>query len=271
MPPRATHTRPGRVAASPQDPRVELLALLDEESARIEARRQDLGRLHELAATLDTPGPGGSAGVIEVLPPDRAARTVSQLLRDCTGMMRTLVQILDKGPAFDDEAVRGAQDRILSGFVHRTIYPARALDLPTSLQWVRSWASVGEEQRLVPTTATEFAVFGTEAVVMSAQWGNLESGYVVSRHPLVIDVHIAYFDELWAHGQPMSLALGERKDDDHLLELLALGLKDEAIARLLDLGLRTVRRRIARLMAVHGADTRYQLGLAIGQGRRPER
>jgi len=26
-----------------------------------------------------------------------------------------------------------------------------------------------------------------------------------------------------------------------------------------------VRRRIASIMAVHGADTRYQLGLAVGQ------
>jgi DNA-binding NarL/FixJ family response regulator len=65
----------------------------------------------------------------------------------------------------------------------------------------------------------------------------------------------------------MSVATGDHKDDARLLELLALGIKDEAIARLLGLGLRTVRRRIAGLMALHGVDTRYQLGLAIGSGR----
>lgn len=110
-------------------------------------------------------------------------------------------------------------------------------------------------------------MFGDDAVVTIARWNDLTSGYSISRNPLVIALFSAYFDELWAKAQPMSVAIGEHKDDERLLELLALGLKDEAIARLLGLGLRTVRRRIAALMAVHGVDTRYQLGRAIGSGR----
>ena len=42
-----------------------------------------------------------------------------------------------------------------------------------------------------------------------------------------------------------------------------MGLKDEAIARFLGVGLRTVRRRIAALMSIHGVDTRFQLGAAL--------
>ncbi len=58
-------------------------------------------------------------------------------------------------------------------------------------------------------------------------------------------------------------------------QLLALGMKDEAIARYLGWGLRTVRRRVARLMEEHGVDTRFQLGAAVtaagkvGPQRRP--
>ena len=48
--------------------------------------------------------------------------------------------------------------------------------------------------------------------------------------------------------------------------MLGAGLKDEAIARYLGCSLRTVRRRIAALMDRHGADTRFQLGLAVAQG-----
>ena len=130
---------------------------------------------------------------------------------------------------------------------------------------MQSWQSVGEVQRMLPDVETEFAVFGDEAVVALAQWGIPEAGYVISRDPLVVRLHAAYFDLLWAHAQPIVAALGDHKDDDRLLELLALGFKDEVIARLMGLGLRTVRRRIASIMAVHGADTRYQLGLAVGQ------
>ena len=46
-----------------------------------------------------------------------------------------------------------------------------------------------------------------------------------------------------------------------------MGLKDEAIARFLGLGLRTVRRRIAALMSLHGVDTRFQLGAALASTR----
>jgi DNA-binding NarL/FixJ family response regulator len=46
-----------------------------------------------------------------------------------------------------------------------------------------------------------------------------------------------------------------------------MGLKDEAIARFLGVGLRTVRRRIAALMSIHGVDTRFQLGASLAASR----
>jgi DNA-binding NarL/FixJ family response regulator len=45
-------------------------------------------------------------------------------------------------------------------------------------------------------------------------------------------------------------------------------MKDEAIARYLGVSLRTVRRRVARLMAVNGVDTRFQLGWVLARRRR---
>jgi DNA-binding NarL/FixJ family response regulator len=52
-----------------------------------------------------------------------------------------------------------------------------------------------------------------------------------------------------------------------LLEMLASGAKDEQIARALGMSLRTVRRRIASLMAELGADSRFQAGIeAVRRG-----
>lgn len=260
---------------SPNEPptlsqaRAEIEAMLDEEAGRLEQRRHDVARARELVATLSGVSAQAAQGALIPLPTEIAAGTVSQLLRDCTGEQRNLVRVMDEGPALDSEAVRYAQERILAGHLHRTIYPTDPLGLPASLQWVRSWAAVGEVQRVLATTPTEYAVFGTDAVVAQARWGDLDSGYVLSRDRLIIDLHIAFFDVLWDLAQPVSVVLGDTKDDARLLELLALGLKDEGIARLLGLGLRTVRRRIAALMAVHGVATRYQLGLAIG-ARQPQ-
>ncbi|MDN5718399.1 MAG: hypothetical protein L0G89_14325, partial [Janibacter sp.] len=55
----------------------------------------------------------------------------------------------------------------------------------------------------------------------------------------------------------------EGSADDALIRMLALGAKDEMIARTLHVGLRTVRRRVAALMDQYGVGTRLQLGVAL--------
>jgi hypothetical protein len=47
-----------------------------------------------------------------------------------------------------------------------------------------------------------------------------------------------------------------------LLQMLTAGLKDQAIARQLDVSLRTARRRLAQLMTATGATSRFLLALA---------
>jgi DNA-binding NarL/FixJ family response regulator len=70
------------------------------------------------------------------------------------------------------------------------------------------------------------------------------------------------FDYAWDLAQPMPGARRDISQDRQLLILLASGFKDEAIARYLGWGLRTVRRRVAKLMDDLGAQTRFQLGAA---------
>ena len=89
------------------------------------------------------------------------------------------------------------------------------------------------------------------------------------RDPLTVKLYTAYFDLAWKHAVPAPLVGGrEGTGDPKLVELLELGLKDEAIARYLGVSLRTVRRRVAHLMAVNGVDTRFQLGWALARRRR---
>ena len=94
-------------------------------------------------------------------------------------------------------------------------------------------------------------------------------GYAMIRDPLTVRLYTAYFDLAWKHAVPAPVVGGrEGSGDPKLVELLELGLKDEAIARYLGVSLRTVRRRVAHLMAVNGVDTRFQLGWALARRRR---
>lgn len=71
------------------------------------------------------------------------------------------------------------------------------------------------------------------------------------------------FDTAWERAVPIGPVTDEEitEEDRELLTLLTSGLKDEAIARRLDVHVHTVRRRITRLMAVLNAETRFQAGV----------
>lgn len=238
----------------------------DREDGRIEQRMRDLDKVRGLLDRLLEADPAHPRPGVEPISDDIAPTVVQRLLHEASGILRNVAMVIDSGPALNDTTMRDGQLWIGSGNVQRTLYPATVLDTPQGLQWLRSWAGVGEEQRLLPQVGSEFAVFGEVGAVGLARWGDLSSGYVLVRDPLLISTLIAYFDLAWQHAHAVPFA-ASLPGDERLLELLGMGLKDEAIARFLGIGLRTVRRRVAALMSVHGVDTRFQLGAALASAR----
>jgi DNA-binding NarL/FixJ family response regulator len=72
------------------------------------------------------------------------------------------------------------------------------------------------------------------------------------------------FDALWRLAVPVSVAGGDTQidaRDRQILTLMASGATDDAIARRLGLGRRTVVRRVSALLARMGATTRFQGGV----------
>ena len=86
-------------------------------------------------------------------------------------MLRNFVLTISEGPALDESTMRANEDRIRRGEQQRAVYPASALSSPQGQRWMTVWDEVGEDQRILPTTDTEFAVFGDTAVVALAALG----------------------------------------------------------------------------------------------------
>ncbi len=243
-----------------------LAAHLDrQEQGLTELRRQlDVARssLSELAAL----GPVSRRD--EIVSAAELAEIVARLIRHCSPTIRSMVQVLDTQPGAEqvviDELMRRRQD----GLSLRTIYPADRISTDDSRRHREMWAAAGEEQRILASTPTEFAIFGSDAVISVLTWGEPDSGYLVIRDPLHIESFTLAFDLSWASAIPLPDATTSSADD-RLLDLLGLGLKDEGIARYLGLGVRTVRRRIAALMEQYSVETRYQLGFAVARRRDP--
>ncbi len=253
------------------DPDGGVLLVLEEqlrrERDRIDERRRDLDEATEMLARATSRSLGARDTRAEELPGTVTGSVVNQLLTESRGMVRNFVLTVEQGPALDAATVRANRERMERGDAQRAVYPAEVLTTPSGQRWLHTWAEAGEDQRVLPATATEFAVFGDTAVVALGAWDDLDAGYVLLRDPLVIRLYTAYFDLAWRHAVPVPSADAGGEDDPRLVELLELGLKDEAIARHLGVSLRTVRRRVARLMAVNGVDTRFQLGWVLS-GRR---
>jgi DNA-binding NarL/FixJ family response regulator len=87
--------------------------------------------------------------------------------------------------------------------------------------------------------------------------------YAIVRAPDVVAGLAMLFDVTWDSAVDLADFDGPTLDDRNreVAQMLGSGLTDEASARKLGLSLRTYRRRVAELMELLAADSRFQAGL----------
>ncbi len=93
---------------------------------------------------------------------------------------------------------------------------------------------------------------------------------LVARASGLLETLTALFEAVWRDALPLRLGQGGEAAEDapagpdatdlEVLSLLLAGLTDASVAKQLDLGLRTVQRRVKGLMELAGVTTRLQLG-----------
>ena len=253
-----------------EHPRSALERLVGNEEAKLDLRRRELADARTSIGKFTAEHrAGGSSGgwaatqpALEIVSHQMAVSMVQQTLRSTSGLIRTSLRSLEEGLGLDDEAARPSQAALAGGRERRAIYPFAALEDPVGRRWAQSWAGIGEQQRVSQAPPSEFAIFGGDVVLAAAEWRSTDSDYAIIRDPMLIAAFTAMFDYAWELALPMPGVRSDITEDRQLLTLLASGFKDEAIARYLGWGVRTVRRRVAKLMDELGAETRFQLGAA---------
>lgn len=263
----ATGSRDRGSAASPATtlaPRVHAeLADLEERRARLDAVRASLSGY---AADHMVGQARGWAGVpLELLGLEQSFAAVEDLQRGTTGEVLSCHPVVD----FDVDApsyVELLEHQLAGGRPMRGLYPADVADDSARLRYVRHWAEAGEEVRLATHPLPSIAVFGQDAALVVSDRSGDNPGALIVRAPALIGLVRELFEAYWSRATPMAARDTARSGDaDQLLALLRLGLKDESIARQLGVSLRTVRRRVALLMADLDATTRFQAGLEAGR------
>lgn len=216
------------------------------------------------------------ATLVEVVAGQRA---VLQRITQLQFGAREEICSLDKPPYLGAPGTAAADLELLArGVACRTIYERASVEQPGRLQEAEQLLAAGQRARVLPSVPMKLYLVDRRHAMLPLQRepASVESAVVVHAPPLLAALS-TLFEGLWERALPMQLpaepaAPGRRisVDEHRLVTLLLSGLTDEAIARQLSLGYRTVQRHIAALMTRLGAHTRFQAGVQAALSQ-PER
>jgi hypothetical protein len=134
----------------------------------------------------------------------------------------------------------------------------------------------GERVRVVDQVPTKLVIADRTTAMVPLTRRRSEPSALVVHASGLLESLLGLFEAVWRQAMPVRLdgtgapeevLDGPDGTDLQILSLLLAGLTDASVAKQLGLGLRTVQRRVQRLMELAGASTRLQLGWhAYGRG-----
>ena len=149
----------------------------------------------------------------------------------------------------------------------RSIYGVSAMEDPVTRRIVQACADAGEQARLLPTVPMKMKLADhTTAMLPLTSTGT--AGALVIRAPVIISALREYFELLWERATPLRSERPTKPGDrltptqQAVLELMAQGLQDDAIARRAGISTTTVRRHISAIMNRLGVSSRFAAGAA---------
>ncbi|MDX6260743.1 MAG: hypothetical protein QOH84_2431 [Kribbellaceae bacterium] len=269
----ATRTagRPPRFSATVPD--VSVAALIDEQQHRLDEARSVVHQLMETyreAARITHP-----ELAVELLT-DRD--DISSAVRRMTADARREIRAFDRPPYVDRPGVNLDLQiqRQRHGVSHRVIYSQEAVawagrmtsDIEPSIR-------AGEKARVRPELPLKLVISDNQLAIIpfSLAAGGQSAAYLIHRSPMLVALE-SLFEGEWERAVALPAAAGPQAGEDRaypdddtrrLLDLLAAGLTDAAIARSQGWSERTTQRRIQRLMAELGASTRFQASLTAAR------
>ncbi|MFF0741675.1 helix-turn-helix domain-containing protein [Streptomyces sp. NPDC004111] len=164
-----------------------------------------------------------------------------------------------------------AEERAASrGVQYRVVLEREVLTLPRGVVELTAALGRDEQVRVVDRVPTKLVVADRTLAMVPLTGRDAEPAALVVHASGLLESLMGLFEAVWREALPVRLgesagrfvAEGDAPDstDLRILSLLLAGLTDASVAKQLELGLRTVQRRVKRLMEVAGVSTRMQLG-----------
>ncbi|MEV4800329.1 DNA-binding response regulator [Nonomuraea sp. NPDC049421] len=149
--------------------------------------------------------------------------------------------------------------------VRKLYRPGLLLDSVSARELARRRDSLGAEIRISKEELNETIILDRRVVILAGDLRAGRRGYSVISQPEIVQGVMSLFETAWRSATDLAVYDAQvaeiRQLAPAVLDLLGQGVKDEAAARRLGLGVRTYRRRVAELMDALGAESRFQAGV----------
>jgi DNA-binding CsgD family transcriptional regulator/sugar-specific transcriptional regulator TrmB len=241
--------------------------------ALVSKRDEELDRLRLLTATLqgqysEAVRGRRAAEFVEVV---HGQEQVNRYYLHLVTGARSGLDVLTKPPYLAGAGMLETLDAedagIRRGVRFRSVYDGDALNEEGTLAIARQSMEFGEEARAISGLPFKLAIMDGRMGFLPLDIRSPALGALLVHASALLDALIALFEGIWARAVPMRAdrpaggpdALPGRAAE--VLRLMAAGLKDEAIARALNLSRRTVQKHVSDIMTMLGARNRFQAAL----------
>jgi DNA-binding NarL/FixJ family response regulator len=168
-------------------------------------------------------------------------------------------------------AVEQIQARITAGLTVRKLYSAAALADDEQRRHLLELRAIGARVRICATGLPhETIISDRSAMILAGATVRGEREFTATTDRTLIDAVYSMFEAAWEGAVDLDDYLSQHLpqidvDGRALLRMLKTGLTDEAAARRMGLSLRTYRRRVAEMMQLLEAESRFQAGVRAGE------
>lgn len=207
-------------------------------------------------------------GVRRIEDPEEMQRWVEQQWNDAR---REVCSTLPAGP-YSVEALRSSwkQDTevVGRGLTTRIVYQADAVRTPPMMQYVSDLAAVGANIRVTRRTQHRMIIVDRRVVFVATAPDTLALPYLMVSEAALVQSFCNQFAAVWRVSHSIGITAEDVLDFERVQEILAAlatGATDESLARQLGVSDRTIRRRVAAVMDLLGASSRFEAGVKAVQ------
>lgn len=226
-----------------------------------------------LTASVRAPAPGifgdlaslpTGVGVMRIDDPEDMGRWIEQ---HWASVRREVCSVLPGGP-YSVEVMRRSWDQDIEmlgrGVSLKVVYQADAVRTPPMMQYVSDLATVGANIRIFRRQVHRIMILDRRVAFIATRPDDLDLPYLMISEPALVRTIVQQFAADWRMAHSIGITAEDVLDYERvreILQVLASGATDESAARQLGVSDRTVRRRVAAVMDLLGATSRFEAGV----------